>query len=270
MAGDGTGNSLLESKRAATRYRILVDVAQRQPAISQQEIADEIGITSQAVSNYLQDLVERGHVVKHRRGRYEITNEGVNWLISRTDDLRGLVEHVTEEVVEEVEVESALATEDVSENERVALEMREGHLHAVPGESGDATAIAVSDASAGREVGVTDIEGVLDHELGTVTVISVPRVRNGGSAALDETVVARQADTVDLVAANGPEAVALARRAGIDVDVRFGTAEAVLEAAQKGLDVLLLVVADHLSRHTDKLREGTVRYEVVDANRQGA
>lgn len=268
MAGDDSGEDLLESKRAATRYRILVDVAQRQPAISQQEIADEIGITSQAVSNYLQDLVERNHVVKHQRGRYEITKEGVNWLISRTDDLRGLVDHVTEEVIEDVDVESALATDEVSENERVALTMRDGHLHAIPGEGGDATAIAVSDASAGREVGVTDIEGVLDHELGTVTVVSVPQVRNGGSAALDETVVARQAESVDLVAAKGPESVALARRADVPIDVRFGTAEAVLEAAQKGLDVLLLVVADQLSRHTDKLREGTVSYEVVDANRQ--
>jgi putative transcriptional regulator len=36
------------------------------------------------------------------------------------------------------------------------------------------------------------------------------------------------------------------------------------EAAAKGLDVLLLASADVLSRHTDKLREQSVSYEVVE------
>ena len=261
------GSDVLASKRDATRYQILVEIAERQPAVSQQEIADAIGITSQAVSNYLQELVEGDHVEKLGRGRYEVTKEGVDWLISQTDQLRSFVEHVSTDVIGQVEVESALATGSITEGDRVSLSMREGYLHATPGDAGSATAVAVTDADAGREVGVTDFEGVVDYDLGTVTVVSVPMVRNGGSARVDADAVAEYATDHDLLAVAGTEAVAVAHSAGLTPDVEFATAEAVREAATKGLDILLLAVAGQLSAHTDNLRDGSIAYEVVDAER---
>ena len=109
MASNGDEEfGVLRSKRNATRYQILVEIAERQPAVNQQEIADAIGITPQAVSDYLQDLVEQDYVVKHGRGRYEVTKEGVDWLISQTDELRTFVEHVAEDVIGQVDVETAL------------------------------------------------------------------------------------------------------------------------------------------------------------------
>jgi len=257
-------SAVLQSKRDATQYQILVQIAQRQPAVSQQEIADTIGITSQAVSNYLQELVNEEYVEKHGRGRYEVTKEGVDWLITQTDDLHAFVQHVSEDVIGQVDVESALATGKVAEGERVSLTMRDGYLHATPGETGDATAVAVTDATAGREVGVTDFEGVVDYDLGTVTVVSIPTVRNGGSTRIDMSEVAEQATEHDLLAVAGVEAVATARTAGLTPDIEFGSPDAVREAATKGLDVLLLAVAGKLSIHTDKLRDGSMAYEVLD------
>ena len=99
--GTGKGGmvDVLANKRAATRFRILVEIAERQPAVSQQEIADAIGITAQAVSDYLQGLTEEGYVDKRGRGRYQVTKEGVDWLITRTERLRTFVDHVAEDVV---------------------------------------------------------------------------------------------------------------------------------------------------------------------------
>lgn len=263
----GARSDVLRTKRDATRYRILVQIAENQPAVSQQEIADAIGITSQAVSNYLQELVGDGHVDKQGRGRYEVTNEGVDWLISETDDLRAFVQHVSEDVIGQVDVDSALATGRVSEGERVSLTMRDGYLHATPGGTGDATAVAVTDAERGRDVGVTDFEGVVDYDLGTVTCVSVPAVRNGGSDGIDADSVRQYAQEHDLLAVAGVEAAAAARTAGVTPDIRFGTPEGVQEAATKGLDVLLLSVASQLSVHTDKLRENNLTYEVADAGK---
>jgi putative transcriptional regulator len=261
----GRDPSVLQSKRHATRYQILVEIAERQPAVNQQEIADVIGISPQAVSDYLQTLVSEGHVVKEARGRYTVSKEGVDWLISRTDDLSGFVEYVSEEVVGQVEVETALATADVAEGEPVSLTMRDGVLRATPGAAGSATAVAVTDAASGTDVGVTDFEGLLDHRPGTVTVVSIPGVQDGGSDAVGVDQVEAAVDDDALLAVAGTEAFAVARRLDRDPDVRFGTPAAIEEAATKGLDVVLLATVDRLGRHTDRLREGAISYRVVDA-----
>ncbi|WP_135366563.1 DUF7839 domain-containing protein [Halosimplex halophilum] len=263
-AADPEEFGVLRSKRNATRYQILVEIAERQPAVNQQEIADAIGITAQAVSDYLQDLVEHGYVEKHGRGRYEVTKEGVDWLISQTDELRHFVQHVSEEVIGQVEVETAIATTEIDEGETVSLTMRDGVLRAMSGDAGSATAVAVTDAEPGRDVGITNFDGVVDYDLGSVTIVSVPQVQNGGSSAVDTERVVELAGDHDLLAVGGAEAVAVAEATDLDPDIRFGSPAAVREAAAKGLDILLLASTELVSAHTDKLRDQNLSYEVVD------
>ncbi len=262
---DGSLAGVLQNKRDATRYQILVQIAERQPAVSQQEVADAIGITSQAVSDYLQGLVEDGYVHKHGRGRYEVTKEGVDWLITRTDELREFTGHVSEDVIGQVEIDTALATTDVAEGDPVAISMHEGVLRAAAGGGGTVTAVAVTDARAGEDVGVTNFEGVLEYDLGTVTVFPVPLVQDGGSGTVDAEAVAAAAADHDLVGVAGTEALALARAADVAPDIRFGTALGVQEAAMKGLDVLLLAATSEVAAHTNKLVAENIGYEVLDA-----
>jgi len=194
-----------------------------------------------------------------------VTKEGVDWLITQTDDLREFVGHVSEDVIGQVETETAIASTEISEGETVTMTMQDGVLRAMAGDTGGATAVAVTDATPGMDVGITNFEGVVDYELGTVALVSIPQVQNGGSAAVDDGRVTELAADHDLIAVSGTEAVALADRAGLDPDIRFGSPGAVQEAAAKGLDVLLLAATNTLSKHTDKLREQNVSYEVVDA-----
>ena len=263
-ADDSEEFGVLQSKRNATRYQILVQIAERQPAVNQQEIADAIGITAQAVSDYLQDLVEHGYVNKHGRGRYEVTKEGVDWLISQTDELRQFIEHVSEDVIGQVEIETAIATTEISEGETVSLTMRDGVLRAMSGGTGNATAVAVTNTEAGQDVGITNFEGVVDYDLGSVTIVSIPLVQNGGSSAVDSNRIAEMAESHDLIAVGGVEAIAVAEAADLEPDIRFGSTSAVQEATAKGLDILLLSSTDLLSTHTDKLRDQNLSYKVVD------
>ena len=264
--GDERGEDLqvLRNKRDATRYQILVQIAERQPAVNQAEIADPLDVTPQAVSEYLNDLVEKGHVKKLGRGRWEITTEGVDWLISQTDDLREYTRYVWEEVIEQGGVESAVATTAISEGDRVTLSMEDGTLRAESGDAGPATATAVTDAEPGVEVGVTDFKGILDFEVGHVTVFGIPSVQDGGSQARDAAEFLKFASDHELVAVAGTEALVAAETAGVTPDLRFGTPDAIQEAALKGLSVLLLAVTHDISRHTDRLREYDIPYEVVD------
>ncbi|MFW5928896.1 MAG: MarR family transcriptional regulator [Halobacteriota archaeon] len=257
---------VLASKADATRYQILVEVAGRQPAVNQREIAEAIDVTSQAVSSYLKELESEGFVVRRGRGRYEVTKEGVDWLLQQTDALRGYAEHVTEDVVGDVEAESVVAAGDVERGNRVRLEMEDGVMTARPleGDAGDAaTAEAVSDAEAGEAVAVTGFEGILDYEPGDVTVASVPHATR--SAVADVQTLAGEAEDHDVVAALGVEALAALRRADVDVDLRFGVVEGVPEAAARGLTCYVVVVEDRVHEVSEALSDDGLGYEVVEA-----
>lgn len=260
---DGSGTTVFDSKRVATRYQVMVEVAERQPAVSQREIAEAIGVTTQAVSDYLQGLVGDGFVEKHGRGRYEATQEGVDWLITRTDELHEYVRHVSEDVVGDVEIETAIATAGVAAGDLVSLTMRDGVLRATPGADSGTTAVAVTAAERGDDVGVTDVEGVLDYELGEVTVFPVPGVDDGGSSTVATDALADGLDDV-LVVASGVEAFVAVESAGMTPDVRYGTEAAVREAATRGVDVGLVVVEDGLQAHTERLQDLNIAYTVVE------
>ncbi len=259
----GEDVDVLANKRHATRYRILVEIAERQPAVNQSEIADSIGVTSQAVSHYLQELVDAGHVDKEGRGRYEVTKEGVDWLIGQTDALQEYTEYVSEDVVGGVDTETVVAATEVEEGDRVHLSMEDGVIHAREGGSEGATAVAVTSGGVGEAVAVTDFEGLLEYEPGDVTLLSVPRATID-SADVHVEDVEEAAGSHDLFAVAGTEALAVARRVGHEPDVRFGVAEAVREAAARGVDVYVVAVENRVSEVTDALSEDGIGYEVVE------
>jgi len=258
-------NGPLEDKRTATRFRILAEIADRQPAVSQGEIADAVGVTSQAVSEYIRELVEDGFVEKEGRSRYRVTKEGVDWLFQEAKTVRRYVDHVTDDVLGSVGEDAAIATEAVEAGETVTLSLREGLLHAAPGNEGPATGVATTDAESGQDVGVSGFEGVIEMDPGRVSVVQVPAVRAGGSGAADADALAEACADADLVAAAGVEAVVALRRADIEPAVTVAAGEVAAEAAARGRAVVVAATGDAVGRVTDALRDGDVTYEVVDA-----
>ncbi|WP_135533508.1 MULTISPECIES: MarR family transcriptional regulator [Halostella] len=256
---------VLENKRAATRFRILVEIADRQPAVSQGEIAESVGVTSQAVSEYIRELVDDSLVEKEGRSRYRVTKEGVDWLLQAATDVQRFAEHVTEDILGSVQEDAAIATADIDEGETVTLSMRDGLFHATPGGEGPATGIATTSAAEDEDVGVTGFEGIIDLDPGTVTVLQVPPVRSGGSRAVDGTALVEGCAAADTVAAAGVEAVAALRRADVSPDTTFAAGEVAADAASRGLDAVVVATADNVGRVTDALRDADVAYEVSDA-----
>jgi putative transcriptional regulator len=257
----------LEDKRTATRFRVLVEIADRQPAVSQGEVAEAVGITAQAVSEYTRGLVEEGFVDKEGRSRYRVTKEGVDWLFRQAESIGRYAERVTEDVLGGVLEDAAIATAAIEAGETVTLTLDEGLTHATPGDDGPATGVATTDAAAGEDVGVTGFEGVIEMEAGEVTVVQVPPIRTGGARTVDLGSLSTWCEGVDVVTAAGVEAVVACRRAGVDVTTHFAAGSVAGAAARLGLDAVVITTADGVGRITDTLREEDLVYELVEAAR---
>lgn len=253
----------LSDKRTATRFRVLVEIADRQPAVSQGEIADSVGVTSQAVSEYIRELIDDGLVHKDGRSRYAVTKEGVDWLFQEAKSLQRFADHVTDDVLGSVQEDTAIATEDIEAGEQVTLSVREGLLHATPGSEGPATGVATTDADAGTDVSITSFEGVIEMETGTVTVAQVPPARDGGSRTADTDSLAELCEEADRVLAGDVEGVVSLREAGYEPEVSVAAGEVGAAAAAVGMTVVVAASTDTVGRVTDVLREGDTAYDVT-------
>ncbi len=254
----------LADKRTATRFRVLVEIADRQPAVSQGEIADAVGVTSQAVSEYIRDLVDDGLVTKEGRSRYSVTKEGVDWLFQEAKALQRFADHVTGDVLGAVQEDTAIASADIEAGQPVTISLENGLLHATPGESGPATGVATTDAAAGTDVSVTSFEGIIEMDPGAVTVVQIPPAREGGSRDVDGEQLAETCQQADLVVAAGIEAVVSLKNIDHEPAVSVAAGEVAAAAAAVGQQITVVASTDTIGRVTDALREGNVSYEVTN------
>jgi len=79
---------VLRNKNLATRFQILVEIANSGPNIQQQDIAKKLYVTPQAISDYTRQLVDEGLLISDGRSKYRLTSEGVNWVIKTLRELR--------------------------------------------------------------------------------------------------------------------------------------------------------------------------------------
>ncbi len=256
-------SNALADKRTATRFRVLVEIADRQPAVSQGEIAEAVGVTSQAVSEYIRDLVDDGLVTKKGRSRYSVTKEGVDWLFQEAKALQRFADHVTGDVLGAVQEDTAIATAEIEAGQTVTISLDDGLLHATPGESGPATGVATTDAAEGTDVSVTAFEGIIEMDAGAVTVVQIPPAREGGSRAVDGEQLVESCQAADLVVADGVEAVVTLRAIDHEPAVTVAAGEVAAAAAAVGQRVTVVASTDTIGRVTDALREDTVSYEVT-------
>jgi putative transcriptional regulator len=255
--------TILRSKREATRFQCLVEIAEHQPAVRQLEVAETLGITPQAVSEYIRELAEDGLVASQGRGRYEVTREGIEWVLSRAEQLETYSRHIRRDLIQQVSVWAAVAVEDLEEGDMVGVYMQGGLLYAGK-EPRSANGAVVRGVVAGEDVGVTRLSGLIEHREGIVSVAKVPRVEKGGSRAVDLDSLAALAATAPVVAAVGIEARVALEKAGRAPDMFFGAREGAIEAAFHGLDCLLCCVDEEFTEFLKRLEDAGLTYRIHD------
>ena len=137
---------ILSNKNLATRFQILVEIADHGPEVKQKKIAAKLGITPQAISKHVRHLPEEKLVVSTGRSSYRVSTQGVNWILEVLRSLQGYVSLV-QRAVTNITVCAAIAESDIAQGQRVGLKMKDGLLFATEQIEGGARGTAVSSAS---------------------------------------------------------------------------------------------------------------------------
>src|SRR5450759_2350318 len=256
---------ILRSKKEITKFQILVEIAGHQPDVMQKEIAQRIGITPQAVSEYIKDLVSEGYLFSDGRMRYRITKNGVEWVLERAIELKKYARFVMEDIVSHVSVATAIARGKFKRGDEVSLMMENGLLFA--GTDGDVTGITISDAEVDEDVGVTDLKGMISFPQVNITICKVPRVEKGGSRSVDLEMLKSRSIDKPYIAAIGVEALISLRKISIQPNILFGAKESVVEAAFHGLSSLVVSVDEEVPSLLNRLEAEGLNYEVVDLSK---
>ncbi len=256
--------SVLQSKRESSRFQILVEIAAHQPNLRQKEVAESLGVTPQAISEYIKELVADGLVTTDGRMRYSITKEGVEWLLESAAELKRYARVVMEEIISHVSVWTAIAESDLEEGERVSLEMRGGLLYANKKEGIEASGVVIGAVGSGEDVGISDLRGLISLEEGRVILCKVPRVQIGGSRKVDLAALSHQVSRATKVGCLGIEALSALRKVGREPDIIFGAKEFAVEAAYHGLSSVIVSVDEQIPGLLTRLESEGLKYELID------
>lgn len=242
----------LRDRTGITRLLIVAELHKR-PNATLSDIAPTLGVTVQAVSAHAKELASVGWL-RSDDGSYRVTPKGLQ---SLHEGVRHLNDAVTAlaSPLDVIQVTSAVAAAPVAKGQAVALFMDEGDLAARPGVTAPSRGTAQNAAKPGEEVIVVDLQGMVKLEPGRLTVVTLPAPSEGGIAKVDREALRRLfkgRPAPARVGAHGTGARILARSLtkedfGRRLDFEFAADRAAFNAAERGLDVLLLVTRERLA-----------------------
>jgi putative transcriptional regulator len=254
---------VLRNKNLTTRFQILVEIANAGPAVQQREIAQNLNITPQAVSDYIAQLSGEGLLASEGRAHYRVTNQGVNWIIKTLREL-GEYNAFIQRAITDLSVCAAIAKDDLKKGQKVGLEMKDGLLLASASRKRGASGTTIDRARAGEDVGISGIEGIVPLEVGRVTILRMPGIQRGGSKKINYDILKQHLAKSNMVAALGLEALAALRKTRSEFQ-HYGAAAAAIEAAKSGLKPLVVCVDSEAADLIARLEKERIAYQLFDA-----
>ncbi len=245
---------ILRDKSKITKVLILLELLKGRKKL--REIANEIDITVQGVSEYIRAMEKEGLV---KEG--SVTLQGLEFLSDAIEEMGDFVAKANG-VMKKVKVIEAIAGEDIEEGEEVGLFMENGYIHAYRRES-SSKGIALNSAMRGEDVGVTSLRGVLKIDYGKITVYALPPVEEGGSRAVDRERIRRiiEKRKGEKIGVCGVVAY-LAVKDIVEIDFQFSAVNAAIDAHYRGISTMLFVSQSMLPHVLRVLEEKGVPYKL--------
>lgn len=236
------------NKGKMTRLLLLLEIVTDRPG-DQRSLAEPVGITPQAVSDYISKMKEEGLVSVGPEGP-RATVEGVE-LLHR--DLLSMKDFVDTSIgkLDIIRSTDAVAMDVLKKGDKVHLIMEDGLLCAVKKGTGSA-GIAERDADPGEMVPISSLTGLVDLKPGALKLVEIPPARAGGGRGyltLDFLLDTCGQGTGNYrLALLDLESMALFRRSGLNFDMEMPPPEGVIEPLVRGLDVIAVGTPYSISR----------------------
>ncbi len=254
----------------STKFIILMEIA-TSDYHSLSPIASRIGITKQAVSDYIKKMREEG-LIANVDGKYRITHSGVEKLFEWLKEIEDYVGKGKKRL-EMMEYVSAIAGNNIRKGEKVSLIMKNGFLYAFSSVPSSCHAIAIEDAIKGDEVLLRDIEGIIDMSIGKIYLMELPSPEKGGSRRADIKAIRSfmTKTNPDKIAVLDVTGKVVFRKLGIKPDFEFDALSSSINAAFRGLNVAVAGGENEIRKAIAKLEEinsssiPKIEYEIVDA-----
>ncbi|UCH87891.1 MAG: hypothetical protein JSV49_06375 [Thermoplasmata archaeon] len=237
---------LLRDKRELTKLLLLFELTTGRYRTFK-SLAEKFDITIQAISDYFKIMTEEGLVHKIE-GDYKATPQGVAFLHEHFLELREFVEKGIDKL-SIMNTASAKAGNNIKKGDSVGLFMEKGVLVAYPNRNSSSVGVASTSAKKGEDVGIDSLEGIVKLKSGKITIINLPNINEGGSKAvqLDKLKSKLRNQKPDITAVQGITAEIVADKLGVIAPVKFGIVNCAIEAAQRGLKVVILTTDEFLA-----------------------
>ncbi len=244
--------AILRDKGKITEMMIILSLLKGKRKL--REIAEDVGITVQGVSEYMK-ILESENLVEDGKP----THEGMEFLYSALEEIGDFL-HDANRIIGKIKVTEAIAGEDIEKGNEVGLFMENGYLHAYKKES-TSMGIAINDARKGEDVGVENLKGILNINYGKIDVYVMPSIEEGGSRGVNKEKLQK------LLKENGKIGVCgivanIAIKNITKIDFEFGSVYAAIDAAYRGIDTVLFVSHEMLPYVLREISERGVNYEV--------
>lgn len=254
----------LRDKKKITKFLILYHSAVDEPS-RLADIADELEMTEQGVSNYISEMHREGLIDP---SSYAPTPDGMEFVRETLSELANFLDSANKEI-ELINRCTAIADESIEEGDQVGLFMKDGFLHASTEES-SSNGIALSHAEEGQPIMVGALRGITELEVGTVYMVKVG-IERGIDKGMDRLEKKLEKIDYDRLAVMDEEQYGLASSAGYGIDITFSPIESAISAVEKGLDVAFLVsedecegIVESLKRHNKAVdREYRIEFRVI-------
>lgn len=250
--------NVLRDLRETTRILFLYEVTANHHT-RLRTIAERLEMTVQGASDYAHQLEADGLVVL-AGGEYRPTKRGIEVLQSRLRELRSFVDQAGRSTAF-VETTLALAGAAVHRGDRVGLFMEGGYLVAYPGRTASSMGVATEDAAKGDDLAVRGLEGIVTLQPGRIRIVRVPASRGAvkrlGPEAGRKILRSREA----VVATMDVEGLMAARRLKLHPRIEFAPLAGTVAAAERGVDVVLLVPEERVPEAIQAIEAANARRE---------